>query len=150
MDAREWFWIVGNDWQRAWNGRYGVWVKSWPPTQIARIDTEEELRTLLISQGLPTPVTSVADIKAEAQRRIITLIGAVDLISCFIKQLNALMRATELTRKELKNVPLTAQDVAESTMLQTISDKIKAIRASSDTLEVSLPVDFKDNKHWPA
>lgn len=89
-----------------------------------------------------------AGIKREAQRRIIALTGTSDLSTCLTKQVNAMMRATELTNKKATGQTLTAQEQAEEVALQALADSIKAIRSKSDALEVALPVNFTDNAHW--
>ena len=97
----------------------------------------------------PRPDADIrAGIKAEAQRRIVALTGATDLNSCFVKQLNALMRGTELTNKKASGGTLTAGEEAEAAALQGLAAQIKAIRAKSDALEVTLPVDYTADAHW--
>ncbi len=88
-------------------------------------------------------------IKAEAQNRILKLIGVDDLTMCIIKQLNANMRANELNDARHERA-LTEQEQIEAAMLRGLADKIKAVRAASDALEISSPEDYADNKHWPA
>lgn len=99
------------------------------------------------SKPLP-PTPTADDIRAEAQRRIVTLTGARDLQSSMAKQLNALMRATELTNAKASGVTLSPEEEAEAAALQAIADRIKVIRAASNRLEASLPVDFRDDRHW--
>jgi uncharacterized coiled-coil protein SlyX len=91
-------------------------------------------------------------IKEEAQRRIVSLVGATDFQSCVVKQLNASMRATELALKRAVGGTWTAGEAAEAAALQAMADKIKAIRAASDALEVAetIPADITANEHWPA
>ena len=92
----------------------------------------------------PPPPTTIEDIKNEAQRRIIALVGAPTLDRCFAKQLNALMRASELNAKET----WTPAEEAEAAQLQAMADAIKAIRAKSNDLELTLPSDFYNDSHW--
>ena len=89
-----------------------------------------------------------ARIKAEAQRRIIALTGASDFNSCMTKQLNAVMRATELTNKKASGGTLTDAENAEAAALAGLATAIKAIRSKSDALEVSLPADYTNDSHW--
>lgn len=93
------------------------------------------------------PVTS-DDVRAEAQRRIIALCGARDFSGCLIKQLNAAMRATELVNKRASGGTLTDAETVEAAALQAMADGIKAIRAKSNILEVSMPPDFAADVHW--
>lgn len=70
----------------------------------------------------------IEDIKAEAQRRIITITGGSDLQSSMIRQMNWMMEG--------------------GTKWLEISNAIKVIRERSNLLEASLPVDYTDDKHW--
>lgn len=88
------------------------------------------------------------DVRAEAQRRIIALTGTATIIDCLIKQHNAQMRATELTLIKATGGNWTIEQAAEAAALQSMADKIKAIRAASNVLETSLPFDYADNRHW--
>lgn len=92
----------------------------------------------------------VAMIKAEAQRRIVALTGAASLDACLIKQLNALMRATELTNKRAQGETLTVEEETEATILEGLASAIKGIRAKSNVLESDPPVDFTSDHHWQA
>lgn len=89
-----------------------------------------------------------AMIKQEAQRRIVAMTGATDMTTCLTKQLNAVMRATELTNKKTSGQTLSDAENAEAGALQALATAIKAIRSKSDSLEVSLPTDFDNNAHW--
>lgn len=93
--------------------------------------------------------TAVNLVRAEAQRRIVALTGAADLQSSVAKQLNALMRAMELTNKRTLGVTLTAEEEAEAAALQGLADSIKAIRAASNILGASMPEDVAADHHWP-
>lgn len=79
----------------------------------------------------------VSQIKQIAQGRIIALVGANDLQSCLIKQLNANMRANELNDKQI-NGTLTQDEEAEAAALRNLATAIKAIRAHSNTLEADV------------
>lgn len=92
-------------------------------------------------------VATADDVRAEAQRRIMVLIGARDFNSCMTKQLNALMRATELTRKKATE-GLTQGETTEALGLQQMADAVKAIRAFSNVMEPNPPADYKDDAHW--
>ncbi len=93
----------------------------------------------------------VAAVKTEAQRRIIVRTGATTLEQCMVRQLNALMRATELTDKRARGENLTAPEQAEETVLRALADDIKAIRSASNTIEQldPVPADYAANARWP-
>lgn len=91
-----------------------------------------------IWQVTPRPAT-VDSVKAEAQRRIIVATGAADIMGCFVKQLNAQMRAAELINKKADGGSLTEAETAEAAALQALADAIKAIRSASNTIEASPP-----------
>jgi len=101
-----------------------------------------------IAQRIANPVPTVSQIKAEAQRRIIGLTGATDIIGCLTKQLNAQMRAIELTLIKASGGVWTSEQEAEAASLQALSDSIKAIRAKSNELENSLPANFTNDAIW--
>lgn len=94
------------------------------------------------------PAPTANDVRTEAQRRIIALVGAQDLTGCLIKQLNANMRANELN-DIMHSRELTAEEAAEATALRSLATQIKAIRAASNVLEPNPPTDYADNKYWP-
>lgn len=135
----------------------GLWrpvVDAGAPTvavgeQVTRTASEINGEWVYAYDVAPRPDAELrAMIKAEAQRRIVALTGATDLNSCLVKQLNALMRGTELTNKTASGEMLTVEEEAEAAILQGLATAIKAIRAKSDALELSLPVDFTANSHW--
>ena len=95
-----------------------------------------------------SPPPTADHVRSEAQRRIITLVGAMDLTACLIKQLNANMRANELNDIRHGRA-LTPEEEAEATALRALADKIKAIRAASNVLEPSPPEDYALDSHWP-
>lgn len=143
------FWVVGGDTTRAWSAEAASYVEAWDSERTESIDTEQNLSALLMPYGLRGPYISPADIKNEAQRRIIALTGASDLQSCLIKQLNAQMRATELVNKRALGETLSEEEQAEVAALQALAEGIKAIRAASNDLETDPPHDFTDNSYWP-
>lgn len=89
-------------------------------------------------------------VKAEAQRRIIVRTGASDLNTCFAKQLNAQMRATEITGKELAGEVLTAEETAEAAALVQLANDLKLIRSKSDEIEQMdpIPINYTDDIYW--
>jgi hypothetical protein len=97
----------------------------------------------------PSVTPTVSDVRAEAQRRIVIATGATDFASCVTKQLNATMRAVELTNKVAMGGTLTTAEAAESLALQQLADLIKAIRAASNAIEGAPPADYRDDAYWP-
>lgn len=98
----------------------------------------------------PVVPPTAADVRAEAQRRIIEAIGARDMTHCITKQLNGLMRAAELNNKIAQGPALTAEETAEAAALQYMADSVKAIRAVSNEMEEAPPEDFAHNDYWPS
>lgn len=93
----------------------------------------------------------VADVKQEAQRRIVALTGVADLASCLIKQMNANMRANELNNILATGGTLTAEEQTEAAQLQAYAAAIKLIRAKSNEIEAMspIPADFAtNNAYW--
>lgn len=105
-------------------------------------------RGLTRAPVLPPPTAD--DVRREAQRRIMALMGARDLEHCLIKQLNANMRANEINDKRVSGGALTAAEDAEAGLLRSMAAAVKAIRAASNVLEPSPPADYADDKHWPS
>ena len=144
-----WHWIVGGDTSKAWSSAAGAYVTKYPADRLSRIASEQELSDVLRVYSLRGPHVSSDDVRAEAQRRIITLVGTQDVIGCLIKQHNAQMRATELTLIKSQGGKWTAEQTAEANALQSLALKINAIRAASNVIEITPPADYTDNKHWP-
>lgn len=106
-----------------------------------------------IAQGnTPSAAETIAPtvdfVRGEAQRRIVALTGASDIVGCLIKQHNAQMRATELTLIKAQGGSWTPEQAAEAAALQGLADRIKAIRLASNVLEPNPPADYADDKHW--
>ncbi len=91
-----------------------------------------------------------ADVKEEAQRRIIALTGASTLEACLIKQLNASMRAIELNDKRTSGATLNDTEAAEAAALRALATAIKAVRSASNVLEAmrTIPADYASDKYW--
>lgn len=105
---------------------------------------------VLVAVGEARPATA-DDVRAEAQRRIIALVGARDLQDCMIKQLNANMRANEIN--DIRHArELTAVEAAEADALRALAAVIKAVRGASNAIEAQSPIpdDYADDKWWPA
>lgn len=94
-------------------------------------------------------IITPAQVKAEAQRRIMALMGAPTLESCIIKQLNANMRANELNDIRHDRA-WTQEEQDEATALKALAAAIKAIRSKSDQIEAisPIPFDFAADSRW--
>lgn len=78
------------------------------------------------------PAVTVDDVRAEAQRRIIRLVGASAIT------LNDIRHDRELTE----------QEQIEADYLRSLANDIKAIRAASNAFGDKIPEDYKDDKYW--
>lgn len=121
----------------------GPYIERWEHPTLAMPTIEQ------INEAPDTLPPDVDDVRAEAQRRIIALTGAQDIVGCLIKQHNAQMRATELTLIKAQGGAWTAEQADEAAALQGLADQIKAIRAASNALEANPPADYAANKYWP-
>lgn len=148
FNIKNWFWIVGGDTSKAWSSAASSYVTEYPTDKLTRIASEAELSDVLRVYGLRGPYVSINDVRAEAQRRIIALVGAPDLTACMIKQMNANMRANELNDIQHSR-ELTAEEAAEANALRSLATQIKSIRAASNVLEPNPPPDYTDEKYWP-
>lgn len=91
----------------------------------------------------------ISEVRAECQRRIMIVTGTPnDFQRCMVKQLNALMRATELVNKKTLGEELTESEQAEEQILIKLANAIKALRAKSNILEADPPSDYTDDKYW--
>lgn len=116
------------------------------PTKVVRKWTVERL---------PLAAQQAA-VKAEARRRILARYPEW-------KQANMLARDGELQAIQLGTMrddagnavaqrALTDAEKAEHVAIRKGWDWVKSVRVASDTLEAAnpIPLDFTDNKHWPA
>jgi hypothetical protein len=150
FQPERWFWHVAGS--TYWSSEAAAYVDASAVDQqrLTRIASEVELDEVLRGYGLASPLITVADVKTEAQRRIIGLVGATDLTVCLIKQLNASMRATELVNKKASGETLTDIEQTEAAQLQSLADAIKSIRSASDVIEVMNPIpsDYRSGVYW--
>lgn len=144
----DWFWVVGGDASRAWSSAASSYVTSWDAGKVTRIANEQELLEVLRAYGLRGPYVSATDLKAEAQKRIILLTKAQSFDDTIVKQLNALMRAIELTLIKAKGGEWTKEEEAEVLAHEQLAAQIKAIRAKSNELEKAIPADYTLDRHW--
>lgn len=110
-----------------------------------------QVRVVRSEPPLPPPyVLSAVDVRTEAQRRIIELMGARDFEHCLVKQLNANARAVALTDKRVLGNVLTPEEEIEAQALRDMKTAIDAIRAKSNILESWNPVpeDYAADAYW--
>jgi len=91
------------------------------------------------------------DVRAEAQRRMMALVGARDAEHLALVITNGLREATRLLQKEAAGQALTPEEDARKHQLQQVDAAIEAIRAASNRLEAMEPIpeDYADDKYWP-
>lgn len=90
----------------------------------------------------PNP-PAINQIKAEAERRIIAFCPEW-------RQRNFLAMRMKLLPKTLSLPPtITPSEQDKLDLYDDVFDHINAIRATSDSLEGTLPVDYTDDSHWP-
>jgi hypothetical protein len=148
FNVQDWYWIIGGDTSRAWSSASRSYVNQWDNAKATRIASEQELGVVLRGYGLVGPLIEADDVRAEAQRRIIAAVGATNLTGCFIKQLNANMRANELN--DIRHTrSWTTEESAEADALRALAEQIKAIRAASNAMEANPPSDYTNNSRWP-
>jgi hypothetical protein len=120
------------------------------PFHACGVETAADAQELYDASLTPAPpLTTVDDVRREAQRRIIAFTGTADIIGCLIKQHNAQMRATELTLIKATGGTWTPEQASEAAALQAMADAVRAIRAASNVLEATLPPDYSDDRFWP-
>lgn len=107
----------------------------------------ERNAALSIVSTIDLDAPTADDVRAEAQRRMVVATGARDAAHMGVLIINAMRDGLSLVRKGENNWD--AADASRATQLEAVNAAIDAIRAASNVLEVSLPVDFADDKHWP-
>lgn len=149
-----WHWIVGGDDTRAWSSASGAYVETWPADAVTRIADEERLDLVLRRYGLPSPVITADDVRAEASRRMQALVGARDADHLAVIINNNNREAIQLQEKRLEFLvgdgpELTADQTARVLALKAFDQALEAIRSASNALEPDPPADYTDDKHWP-
>ena len=128
----------------------GVSVGSWQDKDTWRVDyktsatnTQKQAVNAFIDAFDPTTPTP-DDVRAEAGRRMIALIGARDATDLAIKIQNGLRESARLLET------LTATETTRKQTLQQLDAAIEAIRAASNALEVMKPVpaNYQDDSWW--
>lgn len=114
-----------------YNNADGTWGRGW---NVVALSAEEAAVCRAIRQS---------EIKAHAKQLI-------ENIYPDWKQRNINAQATALLNARLTNGSWTDEEQAMATALEEVWAWVKAVRAASDVLEVSVPDDFTDAKHWPA
>ena len=119
------------------------------------VDLENRHYAAIVESGAAiadyaSPMPTVDDVRAEAQRRIIALVGARDAAHLEIIITNGLREAARLLQKEVDGVVLTVDEQTRKTLLAHVDMAIEAIRTASNVLEVMdpVPLDFADDAHW--
>ncbi len=146
-DPRDWNWIVGDDSARAWSSLASSWVTSWPDRRQTRIATAEELADVLRPFGLRGPVATADDVRIECSRRMQLLVGARDAAHLSIIISNGSREAIRLLRIRTERT-WTREEAERAATLEAVEAEIERLRAVSNRLEPSPPVDYLDDMHW--
>lgn len=104
----------------------------------------------VISTHDPTLTTrppSASDVRAEASRRMQALLGARDAGHLGMLITNGTREAVRLLRKGSAN--WTVDEAVRAAQLEQIDIAIEAIRAASNGMEATPPLDFRDDGRWP-
>ena len=153
-----WFWIADDSPSgMAWHSAVGAYVASSgaDPESTTRILSEAELDEVLRRYGLPSPIVTADDVRAEAARRMRLLVSARDAAHLVQIITNGSREAIRLHEKRLEAVagsgpPLTSDETARAAVLKATDAALEAIRAASNAMEPSPPADYRDDSHWPA
>jgi hypothetical protein len=109
---------------------------------------------LLSEVEVPDPPPTAEDVRAEAQRRMMMLVGARDAAHLSIIITNAQREATRLQSIRL-GIPgvvagrdWTAEEAARAATLWGADQAIEAIRAASNVMEADPPADYTADARW--
>lgn len=125
----------------------GAFIAPTPPGPVDEWLVDPDRRTVINS---PRPViVTPADIRREAERRIIALTGTHDLASCVIRQVNLQQRMMVLAERQ-RHQPLSDEEAAENEAILDLFAAIAHIRLRSDAIEAlnPIPADFADATYW--
>jgi hypothetical protein len=112
-------------------------------------DTHIDFRTGQVTHvDYADPPPTAADVRAEAQRRLMVLTGARDAAHLDIIVSNGTREAVRLLRKSAKG--WSGEETRRAAALEAVDAAIEAIRAASNRLEPAPPADYADDVHWPA
>lgn len=146
FNAADWFWIVGGDDAKAWSSAVSDYVEASPGgAGVTRISSEGELSDVLRRYGLQGPHVTAADVKKEAERRILAIMPEY-------QQRNALALFAETAMVHGPDpAGWPAELQAQNTAVMEKWAAIKAIRARSNEIETMQPIprDFREDSHWP-
>lgn len=98
-----------------------------------------------------TPVPPTADnVRAEAARRMVQVLGARDIKHMEIILSNGLRETARLQQILIDGGELTSEQQTRKALLEGADAAIETIRTKSNTLEAMdpVPVDYADNKWW--
>lgn len=119
------------------------------------VPVDEAVVVLEIERMTRLGVTTA--IKAEAQNRIVERLGASALDDCLVRELNMLIRVSELQEIRLNGGTLTTTQQGEVDALKASTADIKVIRDRSNAVEATLATlsadeiiafDPTDAVHW--
>lgn len=103
----------------------------------------------LIPEGLDVvAVPSADDVRAEASRRMQALVGARNAEHLAIIIANGSREAIRLLRIKAER-PWTSQEAIRAVELEDLDVMLDAIRAASNAMEPSPPIDFQAPSRWP-
>ena len=122
------------------------------PRFIGALGLLEDGRTLLnVRAAALDHVVSVHDVRAEAARRMRSLVEARDDRHLDIIITNNLREMARLLQKQVAGETLTPEEEARKQKLRRLDATIEAIRAASNRLEAKNPIPdaFSDDRWWP-
>lgn len=93
------------------------------------------------------PAPSAGDVQAEARRRMAALLGARDEPHLDLLVGNNTREAVRLLMKGVDT--WTPEERARAAHLTATDHALELIRVSSEALEATPPVDFRDDRNWP-
>jgi len=94
-----------------------------------------------------SPATTPMAVRAEAERRMMTLLGARDATHLGILVVNVTREMVRLLLKGGGNWSEEESDRARK--LKVLDEAIEAIRAASNAMEADLPADYQNDVRWP-
>lgn len=106
-------------------------------------------------EDLPEPDPNAEDVREEAQRRMLQLVGARNaahletIISNGLREQGRLQAIRTGIPGLISAREWTAEETARAQALWAADQAIEAIRAASNTMETSPPIDFMDDARWP-
>jgi len=152
------YWVLDD--MRVWSSATGGfvdevpehWLKSDPANSPSKVADEtaltEALRPALPEQARLVGPT-IADVRAEAARRMIVLLGADDEAHMDVLISNGTREAVQLLQIGQGN--WTEEQATRAAQLEHMQAAIDEVREHSNILEAMTPVplDYADDVHWP-